>query len=138
MPLTPFIFFKWGYKDDIYNRQWYGENMEAELQIEAIMMRHHEFPDIGGWYANQEFNDIFEVVASDEKDAYVEIQYFNGEIEEFDLETWYELDLRRIPEPEDCSGPFEVDGEALGYSDDTIHPEDWSDPLANIEPDQSL
>ncbi|MFI4937457.1 MAG: DUF6763 family protein [Candidatus Berkiellales bacterium] len=101
-------------------------------------MRHHEYPVIGDWYANKEINDIFEVVASDEKDDYVEIQHFAGEIEELDLETWYELDLRHIPEPEDCSGPFEVGSEELGYPDDTIHPEDWSGPLTDIEPDKLL
>ena len=55
-------------------------------------MRHHEYPNIGYWYKNQEYNSIFEVVAYDEPDDFVEIQYFAGEIEEFDLETWYELD----------------------------------------------
>ncbi len=97
-------------------------------------MRHHERPDIGDWYKNQEYNNIFEVVASDEREDYVEVQYFAGEIEEFDIETWYELDLKRIPPPEDWSGPYEVAREDLGYTDETIHPEDWSGPLAEIEP----
>lgn len=99
-------------------------------------MRHHEHPDIGDWYKDQEYNQVFEVVASDDFDDYVEIQYFAGEIEELDFETWYELDLKRIPAPEDCSGPFEVSREDLGYVDDTIHPEDWSGPLADIEPNE--
>jgi hypothetical protein len=97
-------------------------------------MRHHEHPDVGNWYKDQEANNVFEVVASDDLDQYVEIQYFAGEIEEVDLETWYELDLRKIPAPEDYSGPFELSREDLSYSDDTIHPEDWSGPLSEIEP----
>ena len=97
-------------------------------------MRHHEHPDIGHWYKDQEANHLFEVVASDMCDQSVEIQYFAGEIEEVDLETWYELDLKRIPAPEDWSGPYEVSREDLGYSDEPIHPEDWSGPLAEIEP----
>lgn len=99
-------------------------------------MRHHEHPDVGYWYKDQEANHLFEVVAADDRDQYVEIQYFAGEIEEVDLETWYELDLKRIPAPEDWSGPFEVAREDLGYSDETFHPEDWSGPLAEIEPDE--
>lgn len=99
-------------------------------------MRHHEHPAIGDWYKDQEYNQIFEVVASDDRDDYVEIQYFAGEIEELDFETWYELDLKPIPAPEDCSGPFEVPREDLGYTDDTIHPEDWSGPLSDIEPSE--
>ncbi len=97
-------------------------------------MRHHEHPYVGDWYKNQEYNNIFEVVASDEREDYVEVQYFAGEIEEFDLETWYELDLKRIPAPEDSSGPYEASQDEMGYSDETIHPEDWSGPLAELEP----
>ena len=99
-------------------------------------MRHHEHPDIGNWYKDQEYNSTFEVVAADDFDDYVEIQHFSGEIEEIDLDTWYELDLRRIPEPEDMSGPFELSRDDLGYTDDTIHPEDWSGPLSDLEPDE--
>lgn len=101
-------------------------------------MRHHENPDIGHWYKNQEYSSVFEVVALDDAEGYVEIQYFAGEIEEVDLETWYELDLKKIPAPEDCTGPFELSKEDLGYSDETIHPEDWSGPLIDIEPDSSF
>ena len=101
-------------------------------------MRHHEHPNIGYWYKNQEYNSIFGVVAYDETDDFVEIQYFAGEIEEFDLETWYELDLRSIPEPEDCSGPFELSEEDLGYSDEMIRLENWSGPLSDLEPDKLL
>lgn len=100
-------------------------------------MRHHERPDVGNWYKDQEYNSVFEVVASDEKEDYVEIQYFAGEITELDLETWYELDLKRIPAPEDWSGPFELSREDLGYADETIHPEDWSGPLAELEPNEN-
>lgn len=99
-------------------------------------MRHHEQPDIGNWYKDQESNHMFEVVASDEHDDYVEIQYFAGEIEGMDLETWYELDLKRIPPPEDASGPFELSREDLSYSDDTLHPQDWAGPLSDIEPNE--
>ena len=99
-------------------------------------MRHHETPEIGNWYQNLDYKNTFEVVASDEGEGYVEIQYFAGEIEELDLENWYELDIKRIPPPEDWSGPFEIAREDLGYSDDAIHPEDWSGPLTDLEPDE--
>ncbi len=101
-------------------------------------MRHHEYPNVGYWYTDQDYNHIFEVVAADDHDQCVEIQYFAGEIEELDLETWYQLDLRRIPPPEDWSGPFEISKEDLGYSDDSIRPEDWSGPLSDIEPERLL
>lgn len=99
-------------------------------------MRHHEFAEIGTWFFDNEHQTIFEVVASDESEATIEIQYFAGEIEEVELENWVQLDLRKIPAPEDWSGPFEIAREDLGYSDETIHPEDWSGPLADLEPDR--
>lgn len=99
------------------------------------IMGFHMPTEVGLWYKNRETGDIFEIVASDEDDGYVEIQYFAGEIEEIDLETWYELELIEIPEPEDWSGPFELTKEDIDYSDNPLHPENWSGPLAGIEPD---
>lgn len=96
-------------------------------------MRHHEKPIVGAWYQDLEFLSSFEVVASDDKDDCVEIQYFNGEIEEVDLETWYELDLSPIPAPDDWSGPYEMAKEDMGYTDDVLHPDDWSNPLEEID-----
>lgn len=92
-------------------------------------------PVIGQWYKEKESGDIFEVVAADEADGFVELQYFSGEIEEFDLELWHSFDLLEIPEPEDWSGPFEMTREDLDYSDYTFHPENWSGPLTGIEPE---
>lgn len=101
-------------------------------------MRHHEHPSIGSWYKDQEYNAVFEVVASDDNDYFVEIQYFAGEIEEIDIETWYELDLKPIPAPEDWSGPFEMAREDLGYTDESFHPDEWDNPINEIEPSDNL
>lgn len=99
-------------------------------------MRHHETPSIGNWYKDREYDYMFEVVATDDAEHYIEIQHFAGEIEEIDIETWYELDLKSIPAPEDWSGPFEIAKEDLGYTDEAVHPEDWSGPLSGIEPEE--
>jgi hypothetical protein len=100
-------------------------------------MRHHEVPDVGCWYKDQEYDYIFEVVATDVSQNSIEIQHFAGEIEELDMESWFERDLRAIPPPEDWSGPYELSREDLGYADDALHPEDWSGPLSDIEPDET-
>lgn len=99
-------------------------------------MKHHYVPNIGDWFQDQELMERFEVVAIDDEDGCVEVQYFSGEIEEYDLETWYQLTLSLIPPPEDSSGPFELNKEDLHFSDDEIlHPEDWSGPLTGISLD---
>ena len=65
-------------------------------------------PIIGNWYRNQETGNDFEVVALDEDAHTIEIQYFDGEIEELDLDDWYELAIEAIETPEDSAGPFDA------------------------------
>lgn len=98
-------------------------------------MRHHETPEVGHWFQDRQINALFEVVNSDVLEDYVEIQYFSGEIDGLDLETWYELDLTPVSAPEDWSGPFEIPKEDLAPIEEAFHPEDWSGPIAEIEPD---
>ena len=76
-------------------------------------------PIIGNWYRNQETGNDFEVVALDEDAQTIEIQYFDGEVEELDLDAWYEQPIEGIEAPEDWSGPFdELEADDLGYEDD--------------------
>ena len=44
-------------------------------------------PTIGNWYRIQG-SDSFEVVAFDEDDGTIELQYFDGTVEEMDIEDW--------------------------------------------------
>jgi len=82
-------------------------------------------PIIGNWYRNQETGNDFEVVALDEDAQTIEIQYFDGELEELDLDAWYELLIDPIETPEDWSGPFdEMEADDLGYAEDEFSDED--------------
>ena len=75
-------------------------------------------PIIGNWYRNQETGNDFEVVALDEDAQTIEIQYFDGEVEELDLDAWYEMAIEAIEAPEDWSGPFdELESDDLGYDE---------------------
>ena len=75
-------------------------------------------PIIGNWYRNQDTGNDFEVVALDEDAQTIEIQYFDGEVEELDLDAWYELAIESIEAPEDWSGPFdELESDDLGYDE---------------------
>ena len=68
-------------------------------------------PEIGCWYENLEQETIFEVVSIDDDDQTVGIQYFDGEIEALDIENFVTLPLKAIDQPEDWSGPYEIDEE---------------------------
>jgi hypothetical protein len=82
-------------------------------------------PRIGDWYRFGG-GELFEVVALNEDDATIDIQYFDGTVEEMDREDWeaqWDDGLIEAAEPpEDWSGSVDVDaddaqargGEALG------------------------
>ena len=72
-------------------------------------------PVPGQWYENLEEEESFRVLSVDEDSELLEIEYLDGDIEEIDLETWHEMDLERIEEPEGWS---ESDDEETEDEDD--------------------
>ena len=84
-------------------------------------------PVIGNWYRIQG-SESFEVVAFDEDDGTIELQYFDGTVEEMDIEDWQAAQengsLEEAEPPEDWSGSVDVDPEeddlrgASGYGED--------------------
>ena len=69
-------------------------------------------PGIGDWY-RLNGGALFEVVARDDDDGTIEIQYFDGTIEEMDVEDWDtqwdEGALESAEAPEDWSGSVDVE-----------------------------
>ncbi len=97
-------------------------------------MQEHYEPAINDWFRNREENRTFKVVAIDADSETIEIQYFESDIEELDFDTWNELHLEPAAEPEDWSGPFDdLEADDMGDTDTPKHPDNWSDPLADIE-----
>ena len=95
-------------------------------------------PEIGHWYKSPEIPEYFEVVAIDEQSHHIEIQLFDGDLEEFDFEEWKILHIDEIEEPEDWSAPYEIEPEdlrTLQNDDKPFHPEDWTGPVNWIEPE---
>jgi hypothetical protein len=64
-------------------------------------------PRHGEWYAHLHKGGMFQVVAIDPDDGAIEVQTFEGDIEEFEPEDWQELDLEAVAAPDDGSGPFD-------------------------------
>jgi hypothetical protein len=77
-------------------------------------------PNIGEWY-RQTGGALFEVVAIDEDDGTIEIQYFDGTVEEMDFEDWEaqsdEGGIEAAEAPEDWSGSVDVEPEDTRSSD---------------------
>jgi hypothetical protein len=81
-------------------------------------------PVPGQWYENLEEEEQFRVLSVDEDSELLEIEYLDGDIEEIDLETWHEMDLEKIQEPEGWS---ESDDEDDADEDDWDEDDDEDD-----------
>jgi hypothetical protein len=69
-------------------------------------------PDIGEWYRIRG-GDQFEVVAIDEDDGTIEVQHFDGTVEEVDIGDWDALhaegEIEEAEAPDDWSGSVDAE-----------------------------
>lgn len=89
-------------------------------------------PMIGDWYLSAE-GATFEVVAYDPEDETIEIQYFDGAVEELDLDTWLQLEIEGCEPPEDWSGSLDLMTEDYGVDLDHIPVGAHHSPLDDLE-----
>ena len=87
-------------------------------------------PEVGLWYRDID-NRLFEVVALENEDA-IEVQYYDGDVTEYDRESWDLLCVNVISEP----------GVSLNFNDDVpdeniiinkLETISWDDVLGDIE-----
>jgi hypothetical protein len=95
-------------------------------------------PIIGNWYRHLDKGQMFQVIALDESDSAIELQHFDGDIEEVSLVAWFAMDLEVSEAPEDWTGPMDdIEKDDLGYSSDTVMSErDWDAPLQEVRRDR--
>lgn len=67
-------------------------------------------PIIGDWYQGGD-GELFEVVAIDTDDQTIEVQHFDGTLEEFDNDEWIAMSPKTAEAPEDWTGSLDVDPE---------------------------
>jgi hypothetical protein len=92
-------------------------------------------PVVGNWYQHLDKGQKFEVVAVDEENALVEIQYFDGDMDELGLDVWHGLDIEPIEVPEDWTGPLDdVERDDLGYTETDMQPDDWTASVSEVKP----
>jgi hypothetical protein len=90
------------------------------------------YPVIGHWYRRTNGN-LFEVVAVDEQDATIELQFFDGTIDEVDLEVWPTMLIERVGAPEDWSGSVDMDPEDFSGKESGKIPLGYHDPLSFLD-----
>lgn len=73
-------------------------------------------PVVGDWYKRPGGN-LFEVVAVDDEDGTIEVQHYDGTLEEYESENWAELAIEAVEPPEDWLGSVDMDREDLGLDE---------------------
>jgi hypothetical protein len=91
-----------------------------------------QVPVIGHWFKRPN-GTLFEVVAIDEEGATVEIQQFDGTIDEIEVDAWPNMLLTEVAAPEDWSGSVDMDPEDYVGKNDNENPTGYQDPLAFLD-----
>jgi hypothetical protein len=92
----------------------------------------NQYPVIGQWFSRPN-GTLFEVVAIDEADQTIEIQQFDGTIDEVEIDRWPELFVTEISAPDDWSGSVDMDPEDYVGGKDADLPSGYYDPLAFLD-----
>jgi len=93
-------------------------------------MSHNLKPVAGQWYRHLDKGQPFRVITVERDKDLIEIQHFDGDIEELEFAAWYDMDLQHAAEPEDWTGPVDdVETDDLGYSDTAMTDKDWRTSL---------
>ena len=81
------------------------------------------------WYTHLDKGQRFYVTAVDDSNRTVEIQHFDGDIEEFSFEEWRELDIELSEAPENWSGALDIgEQDDFGTEITDTSSDDWDSP----------
>ena len=88
-------------------------------------------PIIGDWYQKTN-GQLFEIVAIDDEDGTIEIQFFDGTVAEVDLEAWHQSRFQQAEAPEDYSGSLDIEPEDC-VEIERVAKQEWADPLDYLD-----
>lgn len=98
-------------------------------------------PLVGSWYRRLDRPQPFRVVAFDRDAGSIDIEYFDGTLDEWPLDHWRALDIEPCETPQDWTGPFDsVDGGEAPEDETTLAVDAVIEPLeaAQDEADRRL
>lgn len=86
-------------------------------------------PEVGQWYAHLDKGQRFFVTAiSDDGDA-IEIQHFDGDIDELSREEWTQMQIEESVQPENWAGAMDISNrDDLGTDITDTAGTDWTEP----------
>ena len=86
-------------------------------------------PTVDQWYARRDNGELFHVVAVDEEADAIQIQNFEGDIEELDAEAWGAMDIEPVDPPENWTGPFDdLETDDIDDSESAMRPRTPPEP----------
>lgn len=86
-------------------------------------------PIVGQWYAHLDKGQRFYVTDVNVDDDSIEVQHFDGDLEEFSFDEWQELDIQWSEAPESWTGALDIaEKDDLGTEITDTQDDDWSEP----------
>jgi hypothetical protein len=86
-------------------------------------------PQVDQWYAHLDKGQRFYVTAINEDENTVDVQHFDGDVEEISLDEWRDLDIELSEEPENWAGALDIaEQDDLGTEVTDTSAEDWTEP----------
>lgn len=64
------------------------------------------YPSIGKWYQDSTSQQLFEVIAVDERNGRIEVELEDGCIDEYDMENWKKLDVHPASAPKNMNAGY--------------------------------
>lgn len=90
-------------------------------------------PVVENWYLHLDKGQRFEVVAVDDERGVVELQHYDGDVEEVSREEWAEMDIELSEAPQNWSGSVDVaEIDDLGTEVTDTSEDDWSESLGEF------
>lgn len=91
-------------------------------------------PIVDNWYYHLDKGQSFCVIAVDEDNRVVEIQHFDGDVEEVDFTDWYTMNIEVSEAPENWGGAVDI-GNIDDYGTEITETKgsDWNEPLKEIK-----
>jgi Family of unknown function (DUF6763) len=90
-------------------------------------------PEVGQWYRHLDKGEGFVVVDIDDDARTIDVQSYDGDLDEIDRDSWDVMALARMEPPEDWTGPVDdVERDDLGYSDAEVQPPNLMQPPAPL------
>ncbi len=92
-------------------------------------------PAVGSWYQTFE-GEVLEVVALDLEEQSIEVQFYDGTVEEYDTDTWKELVKRSAEAPEDWSGSLDISSDDYGVDLDRPAGDNHHNPMDDLDKEE--